>query len=269
MKNIPPVQDNYLQFTVIAAFVTTLGALLAMFIKEFLLVKYFDNVREKKALQLVSKKYKDPILLSAVELARRLRELNAPHLPLSGTYTISFLFDQSTAMKKNDATDPYFLKYKIVSTIYRFCAFFGWLELFRQDITFLNSHSKKESQEFSRILRIINSSIADGQINNEPDWETWKDVLIFREELRAIGEGMIEIQGNQKTIFGYGKFKEIMSSAESVNNYPWLNPVTSFFTEFNKTKDFRIQRLDLLLKSLKELIKCLDKDYYEKHLTDL
>lgn len=162
---------------------------MALFIKEFLLVRYFDKLKETKTLKNISKKYQDPIILTATELVRRLGEI-LPHPDwTSKAFKRDVIFNKCAAMQKNEVSDEYFQKYKVISSLYRFCAFFGWLELYRQDITFLNSYSKVESLKSTVIIEKIKAAIADGQINKKPDWQTWKDVLIFREELRSLGDG--------------------------------------------------------------------------------
>ncbi len=259
---------SYLGLTVLAAVVTTLGTLLALFIKEFLLVRYFDEVRETKALKNISKKYKDPILVAGSELARRIAEIMPYPEWISKGFKKEVLFSKSATMQSINFIDPYFLNYKFLSTLYRFCAFFGWLELYRQDITFLNSYSKLENVKSSLIVEKLKTTIADGNLNTDKDRKNWKDVLIFREEQRSIGEGMIESINNQKNIIGYGKFQNLIENFENTQKPNFLRPVITFFTDFRVEKDFRFERLEQLRISLHELVKCLDEDYYKVHLMD-
>ncbi|MGY2134474.1 hypothetical protein ACW9KT_19760 [Hymenobacter sp. HD11105] len=259
------VSDNPLTFTVIAAVVSTCGTLLALFLKDFLLVNYFNDLKEKKELERISKKYKDPILLSATELVRRISEFKTRYKKVALRYTKVNLFNKVDYLQANKSDDPYYIKYRIISTIYRFCAFFGWLEIYRQDITFLDSHSKNERFKSLEIIEKIREEIADGQKNNE---EGYSDVLIFRDELRAVGEGMIEVINGQKSIIGYGKFLSLIVEFETDNKYIWLRPVINFFTEFKSEKDFRVKRFENLSSNLKELIYCLDSEYYNMRVKD-
>jgi hypothetical protein len=256
---------SYLEFTVIAAIVTTCGTILGLFIKDFLFVRYFDNLRDQKSLKKISKKYKDPLLLVLNELLGRVEELRK-YKAVRDRYLKSNLFKKVDYLKGNSSSDPYYVKYRIVSTLYRFCALFGWLEMYRQDITFLDSHSKKESFKSLDLIEKIRTTIADGRLNNQNDWKLWNDVLIFREELRSVGEGMIEMASGQKSITGYGRFQMLIDDFEKEKKPLWLKPVINFFTEFQEEKDFRIKRIELLVKYLSELIKCLDKAYYNKQV---
>jgi hypothetical protein len=257
---------DYLSFTVIAAIVTTFGTLLGLFLKDFIFVYYFDKLKEKRSLEKISKKYKDPILLSAAELLRRMVDYNTNYETLAKSSSVDTLFDKADRMVSNYAEDTYFLKYKLTSTLYRFCSFFGWLELYRQEITFLDSHSKSKNSEFLLIISKIREAIADGQLNDNEDWESWHDTLIFREELRSVGEGMIEINKEAKSVSGYGKFQHLIKNYETTKEPMWLNPVIVFFTDLKFEKDFRVERFALLKNALIELIKCLNKEYYLKHV---
>lgn len=261
--------ENYLGLAVIAAIVTTLGSLTALFLKDFLLVHYFENQRERRDLKKVSKRYKDPLLLTASELARRISEIISNFEIASNRFTSEILFDETRYVQSNSATDRYFMKYKLASSIYRFSSFFGWIELYRQDITFLESHSWKQNSKLFSILEKIRSSLADGQLNTEPDWMYWKDSLIFREELRAVGEGMIEHLKDQRIVMGYGKFQSMLSQYEDKGEPVWLRPVINFFLDLKLEKDFRQKRMSELLSALRDLIKYLDKEYYNQEMKGL
>jgi hypothetical protein len=249
---------DYLGFTVIAAIVTTCGTLLGLLLKDFLFVYYFDRLKEHKTLEKISKKYKDPILLSAHELYKRTVDYLTDYDVLSRNSTLEVLYNNSEKLSENNYFDEYFLKYKLRSTIYRFCSFFGWLELYRQDITFLDSHSKRKSFEFLDILSNVRKAVADGQLNKKKNWH---DKLIFREELRAIGEGMIEVVKDQRLVIGYGKFQQLLKTYETKKEAMWLSPVINFFTYFDNKKDFRIERFELLRSSLLGLMRYLDEEY--------
>src|SRR5215469_13697512 len=46
-------------------------------------------------------------------------------------------------------------QYKLISTIYRFCALLGWLELYRQEVTFLDSGRNRDNERLERCIRHI------------------------------------------------------------------------------------------------------------------
>lgn len=261
---------DYLGLTVVGAVITTIGSLIALFLKDFLFVRYFDSIREKRTLKNLFKKYNDPLVLSAIELIRRLNELVRNYSTLTNVFTTDNFKSTPRIQTSNDATDPYFLKYKIVSTLYRFCSLLGWLELYRQEMTFLDSHSTKRTIKLLEIIEKIRTPLADGQlIAEKKDWTTWKDILIFREELRAIGEGMIENNKEKKSILGYGKFQEMVDAYLTNDKPTWLRPTINFFLDYDSKKDFREQRLKLLHNGLLDLVECLNKELYNKQVKQL
>lgn len=256
---------DYLGLTVVGAIITTVGSLIALFLKDFLFVRYFDAIKEKRTLKGLFKKYNDPLVLSAIELARRLNEFIRDSSTLGRAFTTENFKRMPKVQTSNYATDPYFLKYKIVSTLYRFCSLLGWLELYRQEMTFLENHSTKRTIELLKIIEKIKRPLADGQlIESKEDWVEWKDILIFREELRAIGEGMIENNKEKKSIMGYGRFQETIDQYLANENHVWLRPTINFFLDHNVNKDFRQERLKLLHNGLLDLVEFLNKDLYKE-----
>jgi hypothetical protein len=189
---------TWLGLAVVAAVVSTFGALLGVILKDYFFSRSFERWKQKQSLELLYQKYRDPLFLSASELASRVAELlyHYPAIYLSQ----EVLSLQPTKQLHNNIDDPYFQRYKLVSTIYRFCAFFGWLELYRQETTYLHSGDSKYSRSLECAVEMIRGDLADGQINGADDWEKWKDSLIFREELRAIGESMIETRGSTRAV---------------------------------------------------------------------
>ncbi len=252
--------DKYFGFSVIAAIVTNVGSFIALFLKDFLFVKYFDDLKEKRSLKRVAQHYKDPILLTASELSRRLEQSLKNKQIAINTFNKEVLFDKSKYMTVTTNQDKYFLKYRFISTLYRFCAFFGWLELYRQDITFLDSHSKKDNFKSALLIDNIREAIAEGRLNTN-DTNTWNDRFIFREELRSIGEGMIEIIQEQRMVTGYGKFQSLFIEFEKNEEPIWLRPVVNFFVDLKQERDFRFERMELLNEALKKLIRALDANY--------
>jgi hypothetical protein len=114
-----------------------------------------------------------------------------------------------------------------VSTVFRFCAFFGWLELYRQETTYPHSENSEYSKSLECAVEIVRGDLADGQINLADDWEEWKDNLIFREELRAIGESMIETRGSTRAVIGYCRFVELFDSKNASPTKHWSNVVAN------------------------------------------
>ena len=60
--------------------------------------------------------------------------------------------------------------------------------MYRQELVFVDTEHSKTSQLLEPKLLKIREDLADGQLNDAPDWPEWADALLFREEQRAVGE---------------------------------------------------------------------------------
>jgi hypothetical protein len=209
-------------------------------------------LKKQDGIEKVYQKYRDPLILAAIELASRLSEISDKYPTV---YLRTDVFNSKPEFQEmNSIGDPYFRKYKLASTVYRFCAFFGWLELFRKDAIYLHIGKNLAVEALENCSSQIRADIADGQLNDADDWERWKDILIFREELRAIGEAMIDEK--DKTVIGYGSFCELFEAPKANR---WIKVATSFFLDLESTdKDFRKIRIQRLAIHLVDLIQLLD-----------
>jgi hypothetical protein len=242
---------------VVAALVTTAGNLFATFLKEFVLARSFENWKSRQNLAAVYRRYRDPLLLSTHELVNRIGELLDGN---TGEFLDAQLLDiRPERMIVNSAEDEYYLRYKLLSTIYRLCAWLGWLELYRRDITFLDSGHHHTNVEFESLLRGLRSALADGHLNIAEDWDRWSDYLIFREEQRAIGEVMIDVR--RDSVIGYGTFCDQFLSEDSPSR-KWIGVAANFFFNIHDAadhkKDFQRARLLLFAKRGMALVQCLD-----------
>jgi hypothetical protein len=165
-------------------------------------------------------------------------------------------------MEKPLETDPYFMKYKLISTIYRFCALLGWFELYRQEVTYLDSGKSKINRKLENCIAQIQSDLADGYLNAAEDRPAWTDAYIFREEQRAIGELMIQSFNDTKCVLGYGAFCKMLLDPDEDSNKQWLEVASNFILDLDtntKDKNFRYVRWLLLTKHLIDLIEVIDK----------
>lgn len=258
-----------LGFTVLAAVVTTFGNLLATFLKDYLFTRSFERWKTRQQLRQVYLKFRDPLLLSTLELTSRIIEISLES-------RVNFLEEKLLAiapkrMTANSSSDLYYQRYKFVSTIYRLSGWLGWVELYRQEVAFLDSGNQKVNRDFELHLEAIRSCLADGHLNDADDWLAWEDSLIFREEQRAVGEYMIDT--SKKSILGYGSFCERFITGTSESGSNWIKVVTDFLTDMRpvadqKRLDFRRARCLLLVKHGVSLVECLNEERVNKHLAE-
>ncbi|MCA0033785.1 hypothetical protein [Mesorhizobium sp. B263B2A] len=258
---------TWLGFAFVGALVSTVGSILGIVIKEYFISRSFELWKQDRALEQIYQKYRDPLKLSARELGHRLIEI-------CDTYPTVFLsqqvFDSRPAkQERNCDQDPYYQRYKFVSTMYRLCAFLGWLELYRQELTFYQASRNRHTAKVEKSLSAIRSDLADGHINTASDWDDWRDTLIFREELRAIGESMIESRGSGRSIIGYGRFVDLLNSDSANPTRSWSQVVLNFLLDLEVGgKDFRRIRLCRILCHLVDFIGLIDKRDLDERLED-
>lgn len=256
---------TWLGLTVVASVISTVGALFGILLKDYFFSRSFERWKQRQTLEVLYQKYRDPLMLSTSELASRTCEI-AKHYPTVYLSTEVFM-SRPEKQIDNNIDDPYFRRYKLLSTSYRFCALFGWLELYRQEVTYLRSSSNRHSRQFERAVELIREDLADGQLNKADNWEEWRDTLVFREELRAIGESMIEAQGTTRTVIGYGRFVELLDSATPNSTQRWTHVLLNFLLDLQAERpDFRRTRLERLVVHLVGLMTLLDHESIDEPL---
>ncbi len=210
-----------------------------------------SDVRSQCKLLAVYRRYRDPLSLAARELADRLRQVEE-------TYPTNFLQaglieQHPTGLLANSADDPWFRKYRLVSMVYRLCALLGWLELYRQDVTFLDIGKERINSQFRSEQEKLEGYLADGQLN----LRRWHDLLIFREEQRAIGEGMIGRTDSIRSVIGYAAFCDLFDKASTDEKLWWLRVSRNFLLDLKDEKDFRRDRLRGMRQHLQNMVELL------------
>lgn len=248
--------EKWLGLAVFGAFVSAIGSLLGIFIKDYLFARSFEKWKEKQLLNKIYDRYRDPLFLSAYDLATRILEITQRY---PTTYLKREILNSNPDRQiHNSIHDPYFQKHKLISTIYRLSAFLGWLELYRQEVTYLRSIDNEHSRSLEKVVNSIRSDLADGQINSHENKAEWRDTLVFRDELRAIGESMIERSGNVSKVVGYGHYLEAIETSIESRIKRWSPVVSNFLTDLeNDGKDFRKIRIDYLLAHLIDIMALL------------
>jgi len=239
---------DWLGLAAVGAVVSTVGALLGILLKEFFFARSLERWKQRQTLEQVYARYRAPLELATRELAYRLAEIVKHYPPV---FLRSAVLDANPdRLLRNSIDDPYFQRYKLLSTIYRIAALLGWVELYRQETTNLDSGDSAHSRSLEAAVELIRCDFADGQLNNAPDpWE-WRDAIIFREELRALGDAMLEVRGTTRTVVGYASFcAQINNPAQSTESFVLVFRSLSnlLFDLETDGQDFRRTRLRWLL----------------------
>jgi len=128
-------------FAVVAAIVTTAGTLFGHYLKEVVLARSLEDWKHRRALREIYRRYRDPIVLAGIELANRLKEITEEY---PTDFLDACLLEGMAPLPSLDSIrNTYFQRYKCQSTIYRLAGFLGWLELFRQELVFLDPEGSK------------------------------------------------------------------------------------------------------------------------------
>ncbi|HEY4642688.1 MAG TPA: hypothetical protein VII75_15200 [Thermoanaerobaculia bacterium] len=252
-------------WTVVAAIVTTVGTLVGHLLKEIVLARSFEAWKRRQTAADIERKYRDPIVLAALELASRLAEIIQEH-PTDYLHRSAL----STVIQRTLGShrDAHFKKYKCQSTMYRIAAFLAWVELHRQELVFLESEHTGAARPAQQSIDAIRQDFADGQINESDDWASWTDALIFREEQRAIGEAMIAGPPPARTVVGYGSFITIAETAAHPN-HRWVECLEHFCVDQQSNKEFRLVRYRRLLVHLIDLVCAIDPRRIPVWLTEV
>jgi hypothetical protein len=246
-----------LGFTVLAAFVTVIGNLFALFLKDVLAVRSFERWKARQSLASAYRKYREPIFLSAGELARRLHQIAvAKSSEEENIASLDLLKQKNDRPGTSAEVDDYYMKYRLTSNIYRLCSLLGWLELYRSEIVMLDSGSVELNRRLEDLIYKIRGDLANGHLNNNSDWSQWRDALIFHEVQRAIGHRMFVQANGRASLLDYGTFCEILEAGSSAARWMW--PAAIFFESLGGKKDFRLVRMQMLVVHLNDLMWLLE-----------
>jgi hypothetical protein len=230
-----------LSLTVVGAVVTTAGTLVGLFLKEVLLVRSFERWKVDHSRQQIARRLRDPIVLSALELCTRLARICEEHP--ADFLRLELLNASRESPTLTSKADDYYKQYTFVSSIYRLCAFLGWVELFRQEMVFFSEDNASRSSKLQGAIYSIRGDLADGQLNTADDWSSWCDGLIFREEQRAIGESMLVEYKTDRVVMGYGQFYSMLLSKKRSSANRWFGVAAVFLSNPQKERDFRLIRM--------------------------
>jgi len=152
--------------------------------------------------------------------------------------------------------------------MYRLCAFLGWLELYRQEITFLDSGHDQTNLRLEKCLDSIRDDLSEGELNQAEDRIEWQEGLLFKEEQRAIGHAMICETKQGRTIMDYASFCTLIDATSGTVKSPWVESVQHFFCDRqpHAKDDFRKIRFSLLIKHLVKLVELLDNKRVSEEL---
>ena len=139
--------------------------------------------RERKLqAEAVLARYRDPLITAIFELQDRLQNLLRP----SGQNVLVYLRAQERA------------ELTITSTLFRFAQYFGWTEVIRREIQFLQFEATSGTRKVQDAIGRVGWAFATDRFGS--------DFMLWREEQRAIGEHMLSGETGSLGCIGFASF---------------------------------------------------------------
>jgi hypothetical protein len=246
-----------LGLTGFAAIVSAVTSLFALFLKEFIAVRSFERWKAEQTLVQAYRRYQLPIYLAADELSSRFYSLSRKDFFPGERAVGREMLGAEAQQERNVSAGTHYLQYRFASNVYRLCGFLGWIELYRRDIGTLDPSILDRNGRLEACLREIRGVLADGWLNRHNDRLQWRDILLFREEQRAIAHRMIA-PGDRPSIIDFGTFYErLLADRSGSGDARWFMLAASLFEHFQPERDFRIVRMKMLVAHLTELMELL------------
>jgi hypothetical protein len=154
----------------------------------------------RDAAEEVMSRYRDPLLRSIIDLQGRIYSI----------VKLNFM------QRHLGSGDPEQVEYARVSTLFRLADYFGWVEILRVGVQFLNLGDRDRSRELAALSQEI--SLAFANTHKFPD----AAFRLFRDEQRAIGELVVEqIMGEQRAYqcIGYAQFVQRLENDPSFSRW--------------------------------------------------
>ena len=201
--------------------------------------------REARALQTAAlmSKYRDPLLRSAIDLQSRL-----------------FNICKNNILEEFDQKDPSEQKYLINNTLYVFAEYFGWVEILRREVQFLDLGDFELNRHLNELLVNVTKAFGTNRLNEQPNFDP--TLQLFNGEQRAIGEIMMLPRSSDRALgyecIGYAAFVQKMADPAFKQ---WFLKLRKHLSQMVNSPQTDWHRLILIHSRLIDLIDFLDPHY--------
>lgn len=221
---------------VISAIISIYGQIRVTQLSDRLAKRREAESRETKTAALMSK-YRDPLLRSAIDLQSRLFNIRQNR--------ILHNFDQRCLSEQD---------YLINNTLYVFAEYFGWVEILRREIQFLDLGDLELNRHLSELFVNITKAFGTSKFNGKDS-----TFQLFNGEQRAIGEIMMKPRSADQMLgyecIGYAAFVQKMSDPDFAR---WFITLKEDLDVITKESKIGGERLILIHSRLIDLIDFLD-----------
>jgi len=231
---------------IIAALIAVISAIISIY-GQIRVTRFADRLakqreaesREAQTAALMAK-YRDPLLRSAIDLQSRLSNIHQNRVLQN--------FDQRRLSEQD---------YLITNTLCVFAEYFGWVEILRQEIQFLDLGDLELNRHLSELIVNITKGFSTSRFNDKCNLDPIFQLL--NGEQRAIGEIMMTPRSIDQTVgcecIGYAAFVQKMNDSEFTQ---WFTALKEDLDMITKTSKFDGDRLVLIHGRLIDLIDFLD-----------
>ena len=187
----------------------------------------------------LTRRYREPLLLAAFHLQARI-------------YNI---VESGFVARHMGSADPEEHNYARSSTLYRVGDYFGWIEILRRDLQFLDLGEQQRNAELVERLDAVSHTFSN------TEWFPTSVFRLFRDEQRALGEIMLEPVSGEPMRYqciGYATFVERLEKDSEFSR--WFSRLS---TEVDKLINPTVGQLDRLIEvqhTLINIITFLDPD---------
>lgn len=205
-----------------------------------------QHLIQKRDIIAVKRKYSTPILLAADQLRRRLGNMIA---------NIGKIEKEEGWLPSVNPKNYYYL-----STIYAVGYFFGWQQILRHKIVYLDFTTTKETKIFEAFMRAIFTGFSAPTLLRDTDDSVPKnseDKWVVRYELQSIGDSMIVKEDGNSYVMNYASFVKLINESDDIDLKERLHVVGGLFTGL-KANDIRFRRVVAIYTILNAFINYVD-----------
>lgn len=235
--------------TTTAALVAVMSAIMSIYgqirithLSDKLAKKREIEARQLQTTELMSK-YRDPLLRSATDLQSRL-----------------FNVCQNRILEEFDQKDLSEQKYILSNTLYVFAEYFGWVEILRREVQFLDLGDFELNRHLSELLVNITKAFGTSRFNKQPTYDP--TLQLFNGEQRAIGEIMMIPRSPDRSLgyecIGYAAFIQKMADPDFEQ---WFLKLREHLNQMVNSQKTDWHRLMLIHSRLIDLIDFLDPQH--------
>lgn len=199
------------------------------------------------------RRYREPLLLAAFDLQAR----------------ICNIVQDDFLARHLASADPDEQQYARTSTLYRVGDYFGWTEILRRGLQFLDLGDDRLTRELASLLATVSRTFSDTRLYPAGAFR------LFRDEQRALGEIMLEPadgdgDGRHYQCIGYAAFTARL--AEDPSFARWLRRLGNDADALGSPAPGQLDRLITVQQALADVIEFLDPEglrFPRKHLARL